>query len=212
MNGQVSMDKLRSDMVKNQLEKRGIHNEALLKAMRTIPRHLFVPESQRNLAYADRAIPIGHRQTISQPYVVALSIIHLNIDENSRVLEVGTGSGYLAAVLSSIVDSIYTIEIIPELAESARTVLTDLKIDNVQVITGDGYHGYKEKAPYDAIIVSAAAPSIPQPLIDQLKIGGTMMIPVGPMNQVQKLKLIQKKIDGVEDKVVEHVRFVPLTR
>lgn len=212
MFGQDAMEKLRNEMVKNQLEKRGISNQHLLGAMKTIPRHLFIPESQRHLAYADRAVPIGYQQTISQPFVVALCIEHLNLEKFSKVLEVGTGSGYVAAVLAFMIDSIYTIEIVPELSVRASKLLSKLNLNNIEVLTGDGYNGYAKQAPYDAIIVSAASSSIPKPLMDQLKVGGHMIIPIGQTKEVQRLKLIEKQKHGIKEKVIERVRFVPLTR
>ena len=175
-----------------QLEARDIDDRTVLEAMGAVRRHEFVPTMLKTRAYADHPLPIGNQQTISQPYIVALMTQLADVSANDVVLEVGTGSGYQAAVLAEIVDQVYTIEIISELATSARERLTSLGYDNVSVRAGDGYLGWKEKAPFDAILVTAAATEVPQPLVEQLKPGGIMIIPVGPRSQVQSLRRIQK--------------------
>jgi protein-L-isoaspartate(D-aspartate) O-methyltransferase len=196
-------------MVENQIERRDITDSLVLKAMRTVPRHLFVPESYRWESYRDGPLPIGHNQTISQPYIVAIMTELLNIDSASKVLEIGTGSGYQAAVLAEISDSVYSIEIITELANRADTLLDSLGYTDVHIRAGDGYRGWPEAAPFDAIIVTAAPPKIPQPLVDQLKTGGRMVIPVGDF--YQELLLVQKTEKGVVEKSIIPVRFVPMT-
>jgi len=185
----------------------------VLKAMRAVQRHRFVPESQRGNAYRDGPLPIGFGQTISQPYIVAYMTEALKVDKDSTVLEVGTGSGYQAAVLAEIVKKVFTIEIIEPLAEQGQQNLRDAGYENVEARTGDGYHGWQEHAPFDAIVVTAAAAHIPPPLLEQLKPGGRMIIPVGPPLQTQSLMLVEKREDGsVVQRNVMPVRFVPLTR
>lgn len=190
-----------------------VEDEAVLAALRSVPRHEFVPDGLRDAAYADRPLPIGHGQTISQPYVVARMTALLRAEADDRMLEVGTGSGYQAAVLAEIVDSVYTIEIIEPLAESARARLERLGYGTVRVRHGDGYFGWPEAAPFDGIVVTAAASHIPPPLMEQLAPGGRMVIPVGPPLQVQSLMLVEKRADGsVVQRHVMPVRFVPFTR
>ena len=190
-----------------------VKDRSVLKAMRTVPRHRFVPERLAELAYADRPLPIGERQTISQPWIVAKMTELLKLDPDDVVLEIGTGSGYQAAVLGEIVKEVYTIEIVPELGKRAARVLKELEYTNVHARIGDGYKGWKEHAPYDAIIVTAAPDHVPQPLVDQLKPGGRMVIPVGPERGVQRLIVLVKQADStVKQSVREAVRFVPLTR
>lgn len=202
----------RTKMVKQQIERRGIKDTAVLKAMRTVKRHAFVPANQAGNAYEDRPLPIGYGQTISQPYIVAYMTEVIKPQSHFKVLEIGTGSGYQAAVLSAIVKEVYTIEIIPELGKSATEQLKKADCKNVQVKTGDGYHGWKEHAPYDAIVVTAAAEYIPPPLISQLKEGGKMVIPVGSSFMTQMLILVEKKNDTATTKSLLPVAFVPLTR
>jgi len=203
---------LREAMVSEQIVARGVRHEGVLKAMRTTPRHLFVPERLMSSAYEDRPLPIGHGQTISQPYIVAYMTEILQPDGSGTVLEVGTGSGYQAAVLSPLYRKVYTIEIIPELAESARARLRDLGFGNVEVRTGDGYAGWPEKAPFDAIMVTAAAGHIPPPLIAQLKAKGRLVIPVGSPSTIQHIIMVQKDQEGnITTKSLLPVRFVPLT-
>jgi protein-L-isoaspartate(D-aspartate) O-methyltransferase len=197
-------------MVEDQIERRGITDPAVLAAMRTVPRHRFVPSDQADAAYDDRALPIGFGQTISQPYIVAFMTQALKLTPEHRVLEVGTGSGYQAAVLGQIVAEVQTIEIVPALAERARALLAELGYSNVHVRTGDAYAGLPELAPFDRIIVTAAPDHAPQPLIDQLAEGGRMIVPVGIAQQ--QLILITKDAAGVQCEPLLDVVFVPLTR
>jgi len=201
--------RLRLRMVETQIERRNIKDKAVLEAMREVPRHLFVPEAYRREAYRDGPLPIKHDQTISQPYIVAIMTELLRIDDTAKVLEIGTGSGYQAAVLAEISDSVYTIEIIPGLARRADSLLDSLGYTNVHTRTGDGYEGWPEAAPFDGIIVTAAAPKIPQPLIDQLKVSGRMVIPVGEYSQ--ELMIITKTPEETIKKSIIPVRFVPMT-
>ena len=202
----------REQMVKWQLQGRDITDLATLSAMLNVPRHKFVPENMKVRAYTDGPLPIGNGQTISQPYIVAFMTQALRLKSDYRVLEIGTGSGYQAAVLAKIVDSVYTIEIVEDLAVVAKKRLKDLGYDNVVVKWGDGYHGLPSKAPFDAIMVTAGADKIPQPLIDQLKVGGRMIIPVGPHHGIRQLVLVTKKKNKVILKNLMPVRFVPFTR
>jgi protein-L-isoaspartate(D-aspartate) O-methyltransferase len=195
-------------MVKIQIEARGVKNPAVLEVIRNIPRHQFIPESLRHEAYEDGPVPIGYDQTISQPYIVALMTELLELDSDSKVLEIGTGSGYQAAVLSILADSVYSIEIIPELAAKADSTLKELGY-RVTVRCGDGYGGWPDVAPFDAIIVTAAPEKIPQPLLDQLAEKGRLVIPVGAY--YQELKLIRKVNGKLVEKDVAPVRFVPMT-
>ncbi len=200
----------RLQMVKQDIEARGIKDALVLNAMRKVPRHLFVEESLRRQAYNDHPLPIGEGQTISQPYVVALMTEALRLKGGERVLEVGTGSGYQAAVLAEIVKEVFTIEIRPELY--ARTVkkLRELEYKNIHAKEGDGYRGWPEHAPFDAIIITASAERIPPPLIDQLKEGGRMIMPLGSTTSYQKLILVTKKGGKAEVKELDSVAFVPL--
>jgi protein-L-isoaspartate(D-aspartate) O-methyltransferase len=200
----------REKMVSNQIVARGVSDKLTIKAMRKVQRHLFVPEEMKPYAYEDRPLPIGEDQTISQPYIVALMTELLGLKGGEKVLEIGTGSGYQAAILAEIAKEVYTIEIIESLAKSADERLKTIGYKNITVKAGDGYRGWKEYAPFDGIIVTAAPDHIPQPLIDQLKVGGKMVIPVG--DQFQQLKLITKTPDGtIKEKSVVPVRFVPMT-
>jgi protein-L-isoaspartate(D-aspartate) O-methyltransferase len=202
----------RNAMVKEQIADRGIADAEVLRAMRTVPRHLFVPEGLQSRAYDDGPLPIGHGQTISQPYIVAYMAEVLKVGKGDTVLEVGTGSGYQAAILSPMVKKMYTMEIIPELAASAQKRLNRLGFTNVEVREGDGYYGWPEKAPFDAIIVTAAAGHIPPDLVRQLKNGGRMVIPVGGFFMVQNLVLVSKDRQGeITTRNLLPVRFVPLT-
>lgn len=203
----------RAAMVSEQLAARGIQSPHVLDAMRRVPRHRFVPDSERRHAYRDMPLPIGHGQTISQPYIVALMTQSVEPRADARVLEIGTGSGYQAAVLAELVDHVYSIEIEEELARTARAVLDELGYDNVTVRAGDGYGGWPEHAPFDIIVVTAAPEHVPQALIDQLKPGGTMIVPVGPVYAVQELRLIEKDANGrLRGKNIAPVRFVPMRR
>lgn len=202
----------REQMVRTQIEARGVTNPAVLRAMRTVPRHELVPHLAPELAYQDRPLPIGHGQTISQPYIVAHMTELVRPDSTDRALEVGTGSGYQAAVLAAIVDSVYTIEIVPELAERAAEHLDRLGYDNVVVRTGDGYAGWEEHAPFDIIVITAAPERIPPPLIEQLAEGGRMVIPVGPQGGLQQLMLVTKENGEIHKEQLAPVRFVPFQR
>ena len=202
----------RKMMVEQQIEARGVKNKKVLDAMNSVPRHLFVPEGYRQGSYFDQPLPIGLGQTISQPYIVALMTEMLDVDKENIVLEIGTGSGYQAAVLSTIVKELYTIEIIEELGLQASERLKSLGFDNVKVKISDGGLGWPEKAPFDAIIVTAAAPKIPDSLIKQLKPGGRMVIPVGSSSFFgQDLLIVEKDEAGnIETRKTIPVRFVPL--
>lgn len=187
-------------------------DERVMRVMGSLGRHRFVPPDLQPQAYANRPLPIGYGQTISQPYIVALMTDMLEPEAGDVVLEIGTGSGYQAAVLSRLVERVYTIEIIPELAESATQRLARLGFSNVEVRNGDGYHGWEEHAPFDAIIVTAASSHIPPPLVRQLKPGGVLMVPVGPAFQVQQLTLVKKDLEGgISTRQVLPVSFVPFT-
>jgi len=201
----------RSRMVDEQIAVRGIDDEAVLMAMRKIPRHAFVPESMINQAYADHPLPIGYGQTISQPFIVALMTQILNPKPGQRILEIGTGSGYQAAVLAEIGVDVYTIEIIPELADQAAQRLIDQGYTNIHTLNADGYFGWQEYAPFDAIIVTAAPDHLPQPLANQLADGGRLVIPIGPVGFLQTLWLFEK-IDGeLQATNLGGVTFVPFT-
>ncbi len=187
-------------------------SDTVMEAMRTVPRHEFVPRQLRSYAYWNRPLPIGHQQTISQPYIVALMSELARIDAEAVVLEVGTGSGYQAAVLAELAKQVYTIEIIEALGLRAQATLERLGYENVKVRVGDGYHGWPEAAPFDAILVTAAPEEVPQPLIDQLREGGRLVIPVGAQGQVQLLKVLVKHPDGaIHETDALPVSFVPLT-
>ncbi len=203
--------KMRENMVKQQLKSRDISDEKVLDIMNKVERHKFVPPSLVSNAYDDNPLPIGYGQTISQPYIVALMTQTLAVDENDRVLEIGTGSGYQAAVLSGLVKEVYTIEIINELAKNAETRLNALGYKNVEVKNADGYFGWEEHAPYDAIIVTAASNHIPPPLLQQLKDKGKLIIPLGSTLTFQTLTLVTKKGNNLETEFITGVRFVPLT-
>jgi protein-L-isoaspartate(D-aspartate) O-methyltransferase len=196
-------------MVERQIEARGIKSPAVLAAMRKVPRHRFVPAGAVNVAYEDHPLPIGLAQTISQPYIVAYMTEAAEISPTDKVLEIGTGSGYQAAILGEVARTVYTIEIIPELAERARGVLAELGYANVQVKAGNGYLGWPEHAPFDAIVVTAAPDEVPQALVDQLAVGGRMVIPVGSANQ--DMMIIERTKSGVVERRTIPVRFVPMT-
>ena len=199
----------RQAMVERQIEARGIRTPTVLAAMHKVPRHRFVPPGAANLAYEDHPLPIGLAQTISQPYIVAYMTEAAEISPNDKVLEIGTGSGYQAAVLGEVAREVYTIEIIPELAERARGVLAELGYANVRVKAGNGYLGWPEHAPFDAIVVTAAPDEVPQALVDQLAVGGRMVIPVGSANQ--DMMIIERTKSGVVERRTIPVRFVPMT-
>ena len=211
--GEETYDEPRRRMVEEQLRARDIEDPRVLAAMGRVPRHLFVPAALRFRAYADHPLPIGNGQTISQPYIVALMTELAEVEPDDKVLEIGTGTGYQAAVLSEIAREVATIEIVSELADTARARLAELGYKNVTVRTGDGYLGWKEKAPFDAILVTAAAPEVPPPLVEQLAPGAILVIPVGPQSQVQSLLRIQKTADGTTvTREILPVVFVPLVR
>lgn len=202
---------LRQAMIENQIIDRGVSDERVIKAMNDVPRHLFVKESLRDLAYADGPLPIGHNQTISQPYIVAYMTEILQPDTHHIVLEVGTGSGYQAAILSKLVNHVYSIEIIPELGKEAANRLDKLGYDNVTVKIGDGYNGWEEHSPFDRIIVTAAPEQIPKKLVDQLKSGGLMVLPVGKTSFGQDMRVVKKDRTGqVTTQETIPVRFVPM--
>lgn len=202
----------REAMVQKQIRSRGVKDKAVLEAMRSVKRHLFVPPAVAAKAYTDSPLPIGYEQTISQPYMVAYMTEVIKPTPQMKVLEIGTGSGYQAAVLAEIVKEVYTIEIVPEHGKAAAERLKELGYDNVQVKIGDGYQGWKEHAPFDAVVVTAGAESVPPPLLEQLKEGGRMVIPVGPLYRTQTLKLIEKKDGKAVTKNLMPVVFVPFTR
>lgn len=199
----------RLEMVQEQIVARNVKDSLTLKSMRQVPRHLFVPENLRRYAYYDEPLPIGEDQTISQPYIVAIMTELLQLKRGERVLEVGTGSGYQAAVLAEIAGEVYTIEIIDLLCERAGELLQEMGYQNVHVRCGDGYQGWPEVAPFDAVMVTAAPDHIPQPLVDQLKIGGRLVLPVG--DGYQELVRITKTKSGIKRENIIPVRFVPMT-
>lgn len=203
---------LREQMVNTQIVERGITDTQTIAAMKKVPRHLFVPYNLMNSAYNDSPLPIGFDQTISQPYVVALMTEATAPKKTDKVLEIGTGSGYQAAIFAEIVDSVYTIEIVPELAEESSRRFKKLGYDNIISKSGDGYKGWPEHAPFDIIVVTAAPEKIPEPLIRQLAENGRMIIPVGDAWSLQKLILVTKKNGKITEKYITTVRFVPFKR
>lgn len=203
-----AFDLNRQEMVKTQLETRGITDAKVLNAMGKVKRHLFVPTHQLISAYNDSPLPIGYSQTISQPYIVAYMTQAARLLPDDRVLEIGTGSGYQAAVLAEIVKEVYTIEILKPLADTARARLEEMGYRNIKVKHGDGYKGWKEYAPYDAIIVTAAPDEVPEELVRQLKVGGRMVIPIGSF--FQELYLITKRESGIKQELLLPVVFVPM--
>ncbi len=207
--GAHDWDVERRRMVEEQLRARDIRSTQVLDAMLRVPRHLFVPEPQRAEAYSDSPLPIGYEQTISQPYIVAFMTQALELAPGHRVLEVGTGSGYQAAVLGALAKDVYTIEIVPPLAERARETLAALGYRNVHVRTGNGYLGWPEHAPYDRVMVTAAPDEVPAALLQQLKVGGLMAIPVGAVTQ--ELRILRRTVTGTETLSTLRVRFVPMT-
>jgi len=207
-----SRQRERNRMVDTQIAGRDIDDPSTVAAMRKVPRHLFVPESMRASAYSDSPLPIGHGQTISQPYIVAFMTEVALIRRDSKVLEIGTGSGYQAAVAAELSDHVYSIEIVAALAESAAARLREAGYERVNLRSGDGYHGWPEAAPFDVIIVTAAANTIPPPLVAQLAEGGRMIIPVGPQFGAQNLVLVTKQKGKVRTRTLMPVQFVPFTR
>ena len=206
---QADFQSMKEEMVETQIRARGISDGAVLNAMLKVDRHRFVPEEMHHLAYSDRPLPIGERQTISQPYIVALMTELLELKKGDKVLEVGTGSGYQAAILAEVADNVYTIEIIESLARSAEETLKELGYRNIRVKAGDGYVGWEEFAPFDAIIVTCAPTHVPQPLLDQLREGGRLVIPVG--DYYQELKKITKVQGQIKSQNIIPVVFVPMT-
>ena len=202
----------RQRMVHNQIKVRGVRDPRVLDAMMKVPRHLFVPSAYSAGAYNDSPLPIGEGQTISQPYIVAFMTESLEVKKTDRILEIGTGSGYQAAILAELAAEVYTIELLPKLGTRARKLLEDLGYNNIQVKIGDGYKGWPEKAPFDAVIVTAAPEDIPPALVDQLKEGGKMIIPVGPVGGVQNLIRGVKQKGKLITKDVLPVRFVPMIK
>ena len=198
----------RRRMVDRQIRARGIRSAEVLDALARVPRELFVPADVRHRAYEDSPLPIGYGQTISQPYIVAYMTEALETSPDHRVLEIGTGSGYQAAVLAGLVRQVYSIEIVPELADSARRTLTDAGYRNVEVRTGNGYAGWPERSPFDRIIVTAAPPEVPSALVEQLAVGGRMVVPVGTL--LQEIVIVTKDARGVSETRTIPVRFVPM--
>ena len=204
---------LRMNMIETQIKKRGITDQTILDAMKKVNRHEYVQENFERLAYSDRPVPIGFGQTISQPYIVAFMSHKLNVASHHKVLEIGTGSGYQAAILAELSDHVYTIEIIPELAKRAEKVLKKNDYDNITIRIGDGYKGWPEHAPFDRIMVTAAPKEIPEKLVEQLAPGGIMVLPVGETVMMQYLWLITKDNDGqIEKEKILPVRFVPMVK
>ena len=209
--GEDAQTKSREAMVRNQLAAAGISDPQVLQVMGEVPRHEFVPMALRAYAYVDGPLPIGHGQTISQPFIVAFMTQALQLTKEETVLEVGTGSGYQAAILGKLAKEVYTIEIVPPLAESSTELLAKLGFNNVHVRLGDGYLGWPEKAPFDAIIVTCAPDHVPEPLVSQLKEGGRLIVPVGVAGGIQQLVLLRKKEGNIVRENMLDVRFVPMT-
>ncbi|RPI95694.1 MAG: protein-L-isoaspartate(D-aspartate) O-methyltransferase [Spirochaetales bacterium] len=207
---EASLENLRDNMVKKQIESRGVTDKRVLAAMRSVERHRFVPDQQIGAAYEDHPLPIGYGQTISQPYIVALMSELCHLGGNEKVLEIGTGSGYQAAVLSLLAKEVYTIEIVDPLGKASALRLKNLGYSNVSVRVGDGYGGWPEKAPFDVIMLTASPPKIPQSLIDQLADGGLLVAPEGDFNQ--ELVVIEKRGGSIIRRTVTYVRFVPMVR
>ena len=211
-NAPIDLRMRRLEMVQQQIWERDVTDPRVLEAMRTVPRERFVPAHLVSHAYDDGPLPIGHGQTISQPYVVAYMTEALGVEPQHRVLEIGTGSGYQAAVLARLAREVYTIEIVPALAQSAAAVLREIGYSNVHVREGDGYVGWPEQAPFDRIMVTAAPTEIPQPLLDQLATGGRLVIPVGPAGGMQFVTIVEKTERGTVERRTLPVQFVPFTR
>jgi protein-L-isoaspartate(D-aspartate) O-methyltransferase len=200
----------REQMVREQIEARGVKNPRVLAALRKVPRHRFVPSELAEHAYLDGALPIGHAQTISQPYIVGSMTELVDPQPGDTILEIGTGSGYQAAVLAELVAKVYTIEIVPALAEGSRKLLAELGYTNIEVITGDGWKGLPDRSPFDGIVVTAAPAEIPAPLLVQLAVGAKLVIPVGREHQM--LRVVERSEEGLEERGLYPVRFVPLVR
>ena len=204
-----NLSEQRRQMVEQQIRGRDVKDRAVLAAMRKVERHLFVPASQSAFAYSDSPLPIGAGQTISQPFIVAYMTEAAEVSASEKVLEIGTGSGYQAAILGEIAKEVYTIEIIPELADRARATLSNLGYKNVFAKTGNGYLGWPEHAPFDAIVVTAAPDEVPQTLVDQLAVNGRMVVPIGTFNQ--QMMIITRSSQGIVGRTTIPVRFVPMT-
>jgi protein-L-isoaspartate(D-aspartate) O-methyltransferase len=204
-----SLEQNRRLMVERQIAARGVLDPRVLHAMRAVPRHRFVPTSLASRAYDDTPLPIGHDQTISQPYIVAYMTEALGLPDDAKVLEIGTGSGYQAAVLAEVSDEVFTIEIVPELAERSTALLDELGYDNVRVRQGDGYRGWPDEAPFDGILVAAAPDHVPPALVEQLAVGARLVIPVG--DRAQAMTVVTKTADGTTSETTIPVRFVPMT-
>jgi len=200
----------RKKMVEEQIIRRGIVDQKVIQSLSNVPRHLFVPTISEDFAYEDHPLPIGHGQTISQPYIVAYMTEALNLSSGDKILEIGTGSGYQAAVLAEIVREVYTIEIVKPLADSAKKQLKDLGYKNIFVKHGDGYQGWVDHAPYDSIIVTAAPEEVPEKLVEQLKVGGKMIVPIGSIHQ--ELYIITRTEEGYDKIKLLPVRFVPMIK
>jgi len=211
-NQRDTFEEARERMVRVQIIDREVKDTGVLKAMRKVPRHLFVPKEYENEAYDDNPLPIGYGQTISQPYIVAYMTEVAKPDKSKTALEIGTGSGYQAAVLAEVVGRVYSIEIIPELAKESAERLRKLGYKNITVRYGDGYKGWKEYSPFDIVIVTAAAEQIPEPLVDQLAENGRLVIPIGAPSEIQELILLEKKKGKIEKSRLTFVRFVPFKR
>ncbi|TAL30749.1 MAG: protein-L-isoaspartate(D-aspartate) O-methyltransferase [Spirochaetes bacterium] len=208
--GETTVDRLKDIMVKKQIEARGVTDTRVLEAMRSIDRHRFVPEENITSAYEDHPLPIGYGQTISQPYIVALMTELCELKGEEKVLEIGTGSGYQTAILSTLAAAVYSIEIVEPLGKAAASRLTAMGYKNIRTRVGDGYQGWPEAAPFDVIILTASPPAVPQTLLDQLRDGGIMVAPVGDFNQ--ELVTIRKQNGAVSQRTVTYVRFVPMIR
>ncbi len=208
MKKDIEWEKERVKMVKEQIERRGIKEDRVLEVMKKVPRHLFVPEEHRIYSYQDHPLPIGEEQTISQPYIVAYMTELLELNENCRVLEIGTGSGYQSAILAELYKEVFTVELIEILSLRAQQVLSSLGYKNIKFLVGDGTYGWKEWAPYERIIVTAASPRVPPAMIEQLSDNGILVIPVGTYSQ--EIVRIRKKSEKIEEEVLIPVRFVPL--
>ena len=205
----LDWDKQREQMVSEQVQARGIQNKKVIDAFLKTPRHLFIPEGLRDMSYEDHPVSLGHGQTISQPYIVAMMIDRLELTGKEKVLEIGTGTGYQAALLSKLAKEVYTLEIVPPLVEKAKELLKELKRKNVKILYRDGSEGYDTKAPYDRILVSAASKEVPKPFLKQLKVGGILILPIGNRFH-QELKKIRKTKEGFEEQTLCGCVFVPL--
>lgn len=203
--------RLRMEMVESQIRSRGINNKKILEAVAGVERHIFVPETLRKESYEDRPLPVGFGQTISQPYMVALMADCLKLKGDEKILEIGTGSGYQAAVISRLAKEVFTIEIVEELGQRAERILTQAGYDNIHVKLGDGFDGWEENSPYDGIIITCAVNRIPQPLVEQLREGARLVLPIGESLAVQRLKVLTKHGNQIEEEYILDCVFVPMT-